>query len=62
VRGAIVDGVTVDEIQASAKADQLIQVFRRRFVEDTDEGNRMFDQMVTWTVERAFQEATGELE
>jgi len=62
VRGAMVDGVTVDEIQATAKADQLIQAFRRRFVEDTDEGNRMFDQMVTWTVERAFLEASGELE
>jgi cyclase len=62
VRGAIVDGVSLDEIQDSATGDQLIQTFRRRFVEDTVEGNGMFDQMVTWTVERAFLEAKGELE
>lgn len=62
VRGSVVDGSSLDQTQASAQADPQIQSFRRRFVEDTEEGNGMFDQMVGWTVERAFLEATGELE
>jgi glyoxylase-like metal-dependent hydrolase (beta-lactamase superfamily II) len=62
VRSAVVDGSSLAEVQASSKTDQTIQAFRLRFVEDTEEGNGMFDQMVGWTVERAFLEASGELE
>lgn len=62
VRGSVVDGSSLAETQASSKADQKIQAFRLRFVEDTEEGAGMFDRMVTWTVERAFLEARGELE
>ncbi len=61
VRSAIVNGASLDETQVSANADPLIQTFRRRFVEDTEEANGMFDRMVTWTVQRAFREAKGEL-
>ena len=62
VRVAVADGVSLEDVQAAAAADDRIQSFRRRFVEDTDQGNGMFDQMVTWTVERAYLEVSGELE
>jgi hypothetical protein len=52
-------GTDLAEIQSAAAVNQGIQAFRHRFVEDDDDGNDMFDQMVTWTVERAWREALG---
>ena len=54
--------LSLEEAQTAAAADEGIQAFRRQFVEDTDQGNAMFDQMVTWTVERAWLEARETLE
>ncbi|MEN8144839.1 MAG: MBL fold metallo-hydrolase [Gemmatimonadota bacterium] len=62
VRLSLAGGVSLERTQASAGDSETIQAFRRRFVEDTESGNGMFDQMVTWTVERAYLEATGELD
>ena len=62
VRGAMTDGASPEGIQVAAAVDQRIRSFRHRFVEDTAEGNDMFDQMVTWTVERAYLEASSEPE
>jgi cyclase len=59
---AVADDVSLEDVQTAAAVDERVQSFRRRFVEDTDQENSMFDQMVTWTVERAYLEARGELE
>ncbi len=62
VRLSLAGDAILEQTQKSAAESQPIQAFRRRFVRDMHSENDMFDQMVTWTVERAYQEARGELE
>ncbi|MBT8100222.1 MAG: MBL fold metallo-hydrolase [Gammaproteobacteria bacterium] len=49
-------GVSEDDTIASAAENNDIQAFRRRFV--TEESDGMFDQMVGWSVARAWLELT----
>jgi len=49
-------GLSVEEAIARGAEDPGIQNFRRRFVADNEQENSMFDQMVGWTVDRAYLE------
>jgi cyclase len=62
VQRSVANDVALNQAQEGAAESRVIQSFRRRFVEDTLDENEMFDQMVTWTVERAFLEEKGELD
>lgn len=53
---------SLEQTQAAAGESEAVQGFRTRFVGDDPSVSDMFDQMVTWTVDRAYQEARGELE
>jgi glyoxylase-like metal-dependent hydrolase (beta-lactamase superfamily II) len=50
------DGLSVEEAVAKASSDAEIQANRRRFVADNDQENQMFDQMIGWTIDRAYME------
>ncbi len=60
VNRGVADSLTLEAIGAAASVDGAIQSFRTRMVKpDEDE---LFDSFVGWTVERAYLEATGQLE
>ncbi len=61
VRGSLEEEVGLEAMQETAAESESIQAFRHRFVDDSEQGNEMFDQMVAWTVERAYREARGEV-
>ena len=48
-----------DAIERGA-TDTDIQGLRRQFVADNEQENGMFDQMVMWTIDRAYQEMASE--
>lgn len=50
------DGLSVEEAVEKASSDAKIQANRRRFVADNDQENQMFDQMIGWTIDRAYLE------
>lgn len=52
-RGAGLSSAQASELSAS---DAEIQGLRRQFVADNDQENGMFDQMVMWTIDRAYLE------
>ena len=52
-QGAGLSSVQASELSAS---DAQIQGLRRQFVADNDQENGMFDQMVMWTIDRAYLE------
>lgn len=60
VQRGLAEGTSAEALLTAAMSDEAIQAFRFRFVEDSEEGNGMFDQMVAWTVERGVLEAGGE--
>ncbi|MEN8145343.1 MAG: MBL fold metallo-hydrolase [Gemmatimonadota bacterium] len=62
VSRSLASGSSLEQAQADAAGSETIQAFRGRFVEDTESENEMFNNMVGWTVERAYLEAKGELE
>ena len=47
---------SVDEAIERAESNTDIQSFRRQFVADNEQENRMFGQMVGWTISRAYEE------
>ena len=49
-------GLSVEQAVEHSAIDSEIQIFRRRFVADDDQENGMFDQMVGWTIDRAYLE------
>ena len=49
-------GTDVERAVEGGASDPDIQAFRRRFVADNDQENVMFDQMVGWTIDRAYLE------
>ena len=59
---AINDGISLEQTQHLAQTEQSIQSFRNQFVGDDPENSSMYDQFVSWTVDRAYKEANGELE
>jgi glyoxylase-like metal-dependent hydrolase (beta-lactamase superfamily II) len=50
------DMLSVDEAIERAESNTDIQSFRRQFVADNEQENRMFGQMVGWTISRAYEE------
>jgi cyclase len=60
VNRGVADGLSLERIQAGAGVDSAIQAFRSQMV--LPEEDELFDRFVGWTVERAYLEATGELE
>jgi len=48
--------LSTDEAVANAESNDEIQSYRREFVADTEQENRMFGQMVGWTIGRAYEE------
>jgi glyoxylase-like metal-dependent hydrolase (beta-lactamase superfamily II) len=48
------DGLSVEEAVMQGAENSAIQTFRRRFVADNDQENQMFDQMISWTIDRAY--------
>jgi hypothetical protein len=48
--------LSVDEAIERAESNTDIQSFRRQFVADNEQENRMFGQMVGWTISRAYEE------
>jgi len=49
-------GLSAEEAVKESASDALLQSFRRRFVADIEQENQMFDQMIGWTVDRAYLE------
>jgi glyoxylase-like metal-dependent hydrolase (beta-lactamase superfamily II) len=49
-------GLSLEQTIEAGTGDADIEALRRRFVADTDQENGMFDQMVKWTIARAYQE------
>ena len=49
-------GLSAGEASESSAADAAIQGMRRQFVADNEQENRMFDQMILWTIDRAYLE------
>lgn len=49
-------GLSVEAVIERGAQDGAIQGFRRRFVADNEQENSMFDQMVGWTINRAYLE------
>ena len=60
VRRGIDEGLTLEEIQEAADSEVAIQAHRGRMV-DPDE-DELFDSFVGWTIDRAYLEATGQLD
>jgi glyoxylase-like metal-dependent hydrolase (beta-lactamase superfamily II) len=60
VNRGVADELTLEAIQAAARVDNAIQTFRSQMV--LREENELFDSFVGWTIERAYLEATGNLE
>jgi cyclase len=50
------DGLSVEQAVEKSSSDSEIQGYRRKFVADNDQENQMFDQMIGWTIDRAYQE------
>ena len=55
-RAARADGLSVEQAVEKGASDSEIQGYRRRFVADVDQENQMFDQMIGWTIDRAYLE------
>ncbi len=53
-------GLSLEQTLEAGASDADIEALRRRFVADTDQENGMFDQMVRWTIERAYQEIASD--
>ena len=53
-------GLSVEQAAEQGASDDEIQGFRRRFVADNEQENGMFDQMVGWTIDRAYLEINSE--
>lgn len=49
-------GLSAERAAELGAADRGIQSFRRRFVASNEQENDMFDQMVGWTIDRAYLE------
>ena len=49
-------GITADEATSRSKTHAGIQALRPQFVADNEQENAMFDQMVMWTINRAYLE------
>jgi glyoxylase-like metal-dependent hydrolase (beta-lactamase superfamily II) len=54
--------LSVDEAIENAESNTDIQSFRRQFVADNEQENRMFGQMVGWTISRAYEELQSSAE
>ncbi len=50
------DGLSVEQAMEKGASDTEIQGYRRKFVADNDQENQMFDQMISWTIDRAYLE------
>jgi glyoxylase-like metal-dependent hydrolase (beta-lactamase superfamily II) len=50
------EGLSVGQAVEKAASDIDIQGYRRKFVADNDQENQMFDQMISWTIDRAYLE------
>jgi len=53
-------GLVVEDALERGATDADIQGLRRQFVADNDQENGMFDQMVMWTIDRAYVEMASE--
>ncbi len=49
-------GLSAGEASQNSAADTEIQGLRRQFVADNEQENGMFDQMILWTIDRAYLE------
>jgi len=50
------DGLSAEQAVEKGASDAEIQGYRRKFVADNDQENQMFDQMISWTIDRAYLE------
>ena len=55
-KSAKITGLTVAQAIEQAASDMSIQDYRRRYVADVAQENQMFDQMISWTIDRAYLE------
>ena len=49
-------GLSVEQAVEQSATDAEIQANRQKFVADNDQENQMFDQMIGWTIDRAYLE------
>jgi cyclase len=49
-------GLSVEQAVENGAVDATLQAYRGRFVADNDQENQMFDQMIGWTIDRAYLE------
>ena len=49
-------GLSAEQAVENGTADATLQSYRRRFVADNEQENQMFDQMIGWTIDRAYAE------
>lgn len=49
-------GLSAEQAVENGMVDATLQAYRRRFVADNEQENQMFDQMIGWTIDRAFLE------
>ena len=61
-READARSLSPEDAIAEARSDERVQALRQHFVEDDEQQEQMFQQMVAWTIERAMAEARGELD
>jgi glyoxylase-like metal-dependent hydrolase (beta-lactamase superfamily II) len=52
-------GLSAEQAVENGLADATLQSYRNRFVADNEQENQMFDQMIGWTIDRAYSEIVG---